>query len=73
MNISPALLSIISGILVAIIILLSYIIRNLLVKVEKYEDITVDQTSYLQNISNIIRDSQKHLQSLDEKRGISVR
>lgn len=67
MNLSPTLLSVISGILVAIIILLSYIIRNLLVKVEKYEDITVDQTSYLQNISNIIRDSQKHLQSLDEK------
>ena len=42
-------------------------IRNLLVKVEKYEDITVDQTEYLQNISNVIKDSQKHLQSLDER------
>ena len=42
-------------------------IRNLLVKVEKYEDITVDQTKYLQNISNLIVDSQKHLKSLDEK------
>ena len=59
--------NIISGILVAILIILCYIIRNLLVKVEKYEDITVDQASYLQNISDIIRDSQKHLQNLDEK------
>ena len=58
--------NIISGILVAILIILCYIIRNLLIKVEKYEDITVDQASYLQNISNIIRDSQKHLQNLDE-------
>ena len=42
-------------------------LRNLLVKVEKYEDITVDQTKYLQNISDLVKDSQKHLQSLDER------
>ena len=59
--------------LVAIVILsilvvtLLVAVRNLLIKVEKYEDITVDQTSYLQNISNIINDSQKHLRNLDEK------
>lgn len=58
---------IISILFFIIIIILSVVIRNLLVKVEKYEDITVDQTQYLQNISNIIRDSQKHLQTLDEK------
>ena len=38
-----------------------------MVKVEKYEDVTVDQTQYLQNISNIIGESNKHLQNLDEK------
>ena len=42
-------------------------VRNLLIKVEKYEDVTQDQTAYLQNISNIVNDSQKHLQNLDEK------
>jgi len=42
-------------------------IRNLMIKVERYEDITVDQTRYLQNISNTIKDSQKHLKNLDEK------
>lgn len=42
-------------------------IRNLMVKVERYEDITVDQTKYLQNISELIEDSQKHLKDLDEK------
>ena len=42
-------------------------IRNLLIKVEKYEDITADQAQYLQNISNLIADSQKHLKSLDER------
>ena len=57
---------IICGILVAIIIFLSYIVRNLLLKNEQYEDITIDQTEYLQRISQILRDSKKHLQRLDE-------
>ena len=57
---------IIIGILVAFSGTLLYIIRNLMVKVEKYEDVTVDQTRYLQNISNIIGESKQHLQNLDE-------
>lgn len=67
MNIQPTTLYIIIGVLVAFSGILSYIIYNLLRKVEKYEDITVDQTQYLQNISNLIGDSQKHLNSLDER------
>lgn len=59
--------NIIISFLVAILIIFLYIIRNLMVKVEKYEDVTGDQTSYLQNISNLLGESQKHLQSLDEK------
>ena len=58
---------IIIGILVAFSGTLVYIIRNLLIKVEKYEDVTQDQVQYLQNISNIIGKSQKHLQNLDER------
>jgi len=54
-------------ILSILIIILGVALRNLLVKVEKYEDVTVNQTSYLQNISNLITDSQKHLNSLDER------
>jgi len=46
--------------------ILSYLIYNLLRKVEKYEDVTLDQTKYLQNISNIIAESQQHLSKLDE-------
>lgn len=53
-------------ILSTVVIVLGIAIRNLLVKVEKYEDITVDQTKYLQNISNLIKDSQKHLKDLDK-------
>ena len=34
---------------------------------EKYEDITVEQANYMNNISNLIKDSQKHLKNLDEK------
>ena len=67
MNIHPTTLYIIIGILVAYSGILSYIIYNLLKKVEKYEDITVDQTQYLQNVSNLIGDSQKHLSTLDER------
>mgnify|MGYP003116552363 FL=1 len=61
------LIYIISGVSVAILGILSYIIRNLLVKVERYEDVVQDQTQYLQNISNLVGDSQKHLKTLDEK------
>ena len=60
-------LKIIIAVLVVLSGILTYIIFNLLRKVEKYEDVTLDQTKYLQNISNIISDSQKHLQTLDEK------
>jgi len=67
MNIHPTTLYIIIGILVAYSGILSYIIYNLLKKVEKYEDITVDQAQYLQNVSNLIGDSQKHLSTLDER------
>ena len=55
-------------IILAVTTLLAAIaIRNLMIKVERYEDITVDQTKYLQNISELIKDSQKHLKDLDEK------
>ena len=57
----------ISGILVGVLVILSYIIRNLLMKVEKYEDVTINQTQYLQNISDLIGRSQKHLAKLDER------
>ena len=58
---------IIFSILVAFIVFLAYIVYNLLIKVEKYEDATIRQTSYLQRISDTIGDSKKHLESLDEK------
>lgn len=54
-------------VLVAISGILLYIIRNLLIKNEKYEDVVRDQTQYLQNISNAIGEGQKHLQNLDER------
>ena len=58
---------IVIAVLVAICILLLYIIRNLIVKNEKYEDVVQDQVQYLQNISNAIYEGQKHLQNLDER------
>jgi hypothetical protein len=58
---------VIIGILVVITLFLSYIVRNLLIKNEKYEDVVRDQAQYLQNISNSIGNGQKHLKSLDER------
>jgi len=55
-----AVLVVISGILL-------YIVRNLLIKNENYEDVVQDQVQYLQNISNAIGEGQKHLKSLDER------
>tara|TARA_R110000851_G_scaffold313707_1_gene475407 strand:+ start:1058 stop:1357 length:300 start_codon:yes stop_codon:yes gene_type:complete len=54
-------------ILTILVIVLGVAIRNLLIKVEKYEDVTVSQTEYLQNISDLILDSQKHLEDLDKR------
>lgn len=54
-------------ILTILLVVLGVALRNLLIKVEKYEDITADQTKYLQNISNLIVESQKHLRSMDER------
>ncbi len=57
-------LSIILGVLLIISVVA---LRNLLVKVEKYEDVVQDQVQYLQSISKTITESQKHLQNLDER------
>jgi|TARA_R110002167_G_scaffold218286_4_gene423004 hypothetical protein len=67
MELNSTLFFIITGILVAFLILLVYITNNLLRKVEKYEDVVNDQTQYLQNISTAVGEGQKHLKSLDEK------
>ena len=67
MNINPILFYTISGIIVALLILLVYIIRNLLIRNEKYEDVVRDQVQYLQNISDAVGEGQKHLEKLDER------
>lgn len=58
---------IIIGVLVVLSGILLYIIRNLLVKNEKYENVVQDQVQYLQNISNAINEGQMHLKNLDER------
>jgi len=59
--------NIISGILVGIIIIFLYILRNLLLKVEKYEDRVEGLQETLTKIQNTIVDSKKHLNQLDER------
>ena len=48
-------------------IILLFAVVNLMKKTEKYEDALLDQTKYLQNISNTIGKSQDHLRSLDDR------
>lgn len=59
--------NIIIGGLVGILLIFIYILRNLLLKVERYEDEVDKQVEYIQNISKIINKSQTHIKNLDEK------
>ena len=54
-------------ILSIITVVLLIAIRNMLIKIEKYEDVTQDQAKYLQEISNTIGESQNHLRNLDSR------
>lgn len=60
-------MEIILTISIVINILLGYAVYNSIKKIEKYEDLVQNQVGYMQNISDLIIDSQKHLQNLDEK------
>ena len=61
------LFQIFSLVLVGIVIIFIYILRNLLIKVEKYEDYTEKQQTVLDNILNIINQSSEKLQEIDSK------
>jgi len=54
------------GLLGLLLIVSMFAIYNLLVKVEKYEDVVQDQVKYLNNISASIAEAKMHLQKLDE-------
>lgn len=54
------------GLLGLLLIVSMFAIYNLLVKVEKYEDIVQDQVKYLNNISATIAEAKMHLQKIDE-------
>ena len=59
--------NIIIALLVAFLLIFSYILRNLLLKVEKYEDILENQTKFLETLSETIKKSDQHLKNLDER------
>ena len=59
--------NIIIGGLVVVLLVFLYILRNLLIKVEKYEDVAEEQADYIVKISEIITKSQRHLKQLDER------
>lgn len=67
MDINPTTFYIISGTLVAFLGISIYIIRNLLVKVEKYEDSVEELQSKLENIDSLIKESSTYIKSLDSR------
>jgi len=48
-----------------VILILLYAIRNLIIKVEKYEDATEIQTAYLQSISDTVKSTREQLEEKD--------
>ncbi len=55
-------------IVLSVFLLVSLVaIRNLLIKVEKYEDITLDQVKYLQTISDIVTNANEKIKEVDSK------
>jgi hypothetical protein len=54
-------------ILVIMVVVLGYTTINLLLKNEKTEDIIISQQKYISLISEVIKNSEKRLQEIDEK------
>ena len=54
-------------ILTILVLVLGFSTWNLLRKLEKLEDTVQDQQRYVENISNIIEDSNKRLREIDDK------
>jgi len=67
MTISTTTVIIIANISVFIFGLFFYIIRNLLRKNEKLEDMNVVQDNYIRNISTIMTESNKKIKEIDSK------
>lgn len=67
MEINPTYFYLIIGFLGVIITILAYAIRNLLVRVEKYEDVVEEQAEFIAGLSDTIKQSQTHLKELDSK------
>lgn len=54
-------------ILAILVLVLGFSTWNLLRKLEKLEDTVQDQQRYVENISNVIEDSNKRLREIDDK------
>ena len=61
------ILSIVIGVLIALILVLGYVVRNILKKNEKQEDILVSYFTYLDRISRVIELSDAKLKEVDHK------
>lgn len=54
-------------ILAILVVVLGFSTWNLLRKLEKLEDTVQDQQRYVENISNVIEDSNKRLREIDDR------
>lgn len=56
---------ILSGLLVASLLISFYIIRNLLLKLEAYEDVVQNQAQYIKVVGELIKQSNERLNEID--------
>ena len=61
------MLEIILGILGLLVVILGYTTTNLLIKIEKTEDILLDQNRFIEKISTQIQKSEEKLAEIDAK------
>lgn len=58
---------ILSAIIVAILLISLYIIRNLLLKLEAYEDVVSNQAQYIVAVGSLIKQSNERIEEIDSK------
>lgn len=56
-----------SGGLVALLVISFYIVRNLLLKLEAYEDVVQNQSQYIKAVGTLIKQSNERINEIDSK------
>lgn len=55
------------GVIFVLLLISSYIIRNLLLKLEAYEDVVQNQSQYIRAVGTLIKQSNERINEIDSK------